>query len=184
MSEIITQRVFSWANLALLLFGMSFVLPASAEPGNDNRAPALGHCQNLKVPPGHKVAFYAYAEGVQNYSWNGTSWVFLGPEAVLYANTEADGVVGTHYIGPTWESNSGSYVVGAVLERCTPNLNAIPWLLLGAVESDGPGIFDGVTYIQRVNTVGGLAPTGPGELVGDVARVPYTAEYFFYRRHK
>lgn len=184
MAEVMTRRGFSWAVLSLVLFGTCFVLPASAEPGNDNRPPDVGHCQNLQVPPGHKVAFDVYAEGVQIYRWNGTSWVFLGPEAVLYAGIEANGVVGTHYVGPTWESNSGSYVIGAVLERCTPNPNAIPWLLLGAVESDGPGIFDGVTYIQRVNTEGGLAPSVPGDFLGDVARVPYTAEYFFYRLHK
>lgn len=183
MAKIIARRFINGANLALFLIGISCVLPARAEPGNDNRSPALGPCQNLQVPQGHKVAFYAYAEGVQIYGWNGTSWVFLGPEAVLYAGAEANGVVGTHYFGPTWESNSGSYVRGAVLQRCTPNPNAIPWLLLRAVESDGPGPLDGVTYIQRVNTVGGLAPSGPGELPGDVARVPYTAEYFFYR-HK
>ena len=46
----------------------------------------------------------------------------------------------------------------------------------------GPCIFNGVSFIQRVNTVGGgLAPSDPGGLLGEVARVPYTAEYFFYR---
>ena len=35
--------------------------------------------------------------------------------------------------------------------------------------------------IQRVNTVGGKAPTAPGDYVGELVRVPYTAEYFFYR---
>jgi hypothetical protein len=54
--------------------------------------------------------------------------------------------------------------------------------LLRAVDSDGPGIFDGVTYIQRVNTVGGIAPAAPGNFPGEQARVPYTADYFFYRK--
>jgi len=35
---------------------------------------------------------------------------------------------------------------------------AIPWLRLGAVISSGPGVLDDTTYIQRVNTVGGIAP--------------------------
>jgi hypothetical protein len=56
--------------------------------------------------------------------------------------------------------------------------------LLGAVSSEGPGIVHRVTYIQRVNTVGGLAPADPGDVPGEVARVPYTAEYFFYRAHR
>ena len=72
-------------------------------------------------------------------------------------------------------------VVGQVLERATPDPNAIPWLLLKAKSTDGPGIFAEVTYIQRVNTVGGKAPTAPGDYVGELVRVPYTAEYFFYR---
>jgi len=184
MAEFFGRRVVKWASLALLLFGTSFVVPVRAEPQYDHRAPDLSHCQNLQVPARHKVALHAYAEGVQIYRWNGASWVFLRPEAVLYASAEANGVIGAHYVGPTWESNSGSYVVGTVLERCTMDLDAIPWLLLGAIDSDGPGILDGVTYIQRVNTVGGLAPSDPGELIGDVARVQYTADYYFYRQHQ
>jgi len=74
-------------------------------------------------------------------------------------------------------------VVGAVVDRCTPDPTAIPWLLLRAVSSEGPGPFHRVTHIQRVNTVGGTAPTDPGGFVGDVAEVPYTAEYYFYREH-
>jgi len=166
------------AGAALALWGVG--IPAWAQPGHDNRAPNLGEYQNLKVEAGNKVAFHAYAEGVQICSWSGTSWVFVKPEAVLYAGEEG-GVVGIHYAGPTWESPSGSYVVGAVIDRATPNPSAIPWLLLGAVHSDGPGIFDGITFIQRVNTVGGIAPAAPGNYPGEVARVPYTAHYYFYR---
>ena len=91
-----------------------------------------------------------------------------------------NGIVGIHYAGPTWESNSGSKVVGTVLERCTPDPDAIPWLLLKAVSNEGPG-FSRVTFIQRVNTVGGIAPTDPGDFVGEEVEVPYTTEYYFYR---
>jgi hypothetical protein len=166
------------AALALLLLALA--APVGANPGRDNRAPDLGDFQNLKVPTGNKVAFHAYAEGVQIYRWSGTGWVFVAPEALLYAGTDDDPVA-IHYAGPTWESASGSKVVGRVLERSTPDPASIPWLLLEAVDSEGPGIFHGVTYIQRVNTVGGTAPAYPGDFPGDVARVPYTAEYYFYR---
>jgi len=167
------------AVLALLL--LTLVAPAGADPGNDYRAPDLGDCQDLQVEAGNEVAFHVYAEGVQIYRWNGMSWTFVAPEAVLFADAGEDGVVGIHYAGPTWESVSGSKVVGMVLKRCTPDPDAIQWLLLGAVSNEGPGIFQQVTFIQRVNTVGGKAPTYLGELPGEVARVPYTAEYFFYR---
>jgi hypothetical protein len=173
--------VLTLVTLALLL--LILVAPAAAKSGNNNRVPDLGNCQNLQVPEGNKVAFHVYAEGVQIYVWNSTNWAFVAPEAVLSADAGFKGVVGTHYGGPTWESNSGSKVVGAVLERCTPDPDAIPWLLLEAASTEGPGIFQQVTYIQRVNTVGGLAPTDPGDFVGEEARVPYTTEYLFYRAH-
>ena len=60
--------------------------------------------------------------------------------------------------------------------------NAIPWLLLQAVSNEGDGKFSDVTYIQRVNTVGGTAPATAGDAMHLEARVPYTAEYFFYRK--
>jgi len=157
---------------------------ALAEPSHDNRAPDLSDYPRLQTPAGHKVAFVAYAEGVQIYRWNGTGWVFSGPQAVLYSSEKAHGIVGTHYVGPTWESNSGSYVVGSVLERYSPNSNAIPWLLLIAVDTDGPGLFDKVTYVQRVHTVGGLAPVAPGAFIGQEIGVPYSADYYFYRLQK
>jgi len=72
-------------------------------------------------------------------------------------------------------------VVGKRVDFCSPDSTAIDWLLLQAVSTDGPGVFSQVTYIQRVNTTGGLKPTTPGSSVGAVARAPYTAEYYFYR---
>jgi hypothetical protein len=37
-----------------------------------------------------------------------------------------------------------------------------------------------VTFIQRLNTAGGLAPATAGAAIGQEARVPYTADYLFY----
>jgi hypothetical protein len=168
--------------LALLL--LALVSPVGAEPGNDNRAPDLGDCQNLQAPEGNKVASRVYAAGVQIYRWNGTSWGFDGPEALLYADAGYQGVVGIHYKGPTWESLSGSMVVGEALWECTADPDSIPWLLIRAKSNSGPGIFDRVTFIQRVNTVGGKRPAFSGSVVGQTERVPYTTEYYFYRAHR
>ena len=66
-------------------------------------------------------------------------------------------------------------------DRCTPNGDAVPWLLLDAVSHVGRGVFHGVTHIQRVNTVGGKAPTEDGTFTDQMRGTPYTAEYFFYR---
>jgi hypothetical protein len=151
----------------------------------DLRAPDLpAACRNIEAPAGHKVSFRVDAVGVQVYRWNGSAWDFVAPVANLYASENYRGEVGFHYAGPTWESNGGSKVVARRVAGCSPDSNAIAWLLLQTTATDGAGIFGDVTYVQRVNTVGGLAPTTPGEFVGREARVPYTTEYYFYRARR
>ena len=155
--------------------------PVGARSDAAARFPDLGACETLlKVPVGSTVAFHAFATGVQIYRWSGTSWAFVAPAADLFAAAGTHGLIGTHFGGPTWQTVSGSRVVGTVSGRCTPNPAAIPWLVLDAV-ADGPGVFQGTKFIQRLNTVGGNAPTAPGSTVGEEARVPYTADYYFYR---
>lgn len=161
---------------ALLLLCATAALAAQAD--TDNRAPEVPH--DIAVPAGNKVHFHALGVGVQIYTWNGSSWGAAVPEATLF---HAEGVVAIHFAGPTWESNSGSRVVGALPPvSVTVDTNAIPWLRLKAATAEGPGIFADTTYIQRVNTVGGKAPSADGTVVGQVARVPYAADYFFYRK--
>jgi hypothetical protein len=158
---------------------------ASTTLATDQRAPEVP--TTIAVEAGHRVSFHAYAEGVQIYICvqNPTdptkfSWVLKAPEAVLFDN---DGnVVGLHYGGPTWESNSGSVVVGVRVSGINMDPTAIDWLLLRAGDTDGPGIFNRTTFIHRVNTVGGRAPAvATADDFGKELRVPYTAEYFFYR---
>jgi hypothetical protein len=169
--------------LSTIAFGHASVTFALSADGAIP-APALpSGCEALAAPAGHEAVLKVYAVGVQIYRWNGTSWAFVAPEANLFASPNYRGLIGTHYGGPTWESNSGSLVVssGTTAVPCTPDPTAIPWLRLTAVSSNGPGVFDGVTYIQRVNTVGGLRPAAPGETIGQEARIPYTTEYYFYK---
>jgi hypothetical protein len=150
----------------------------TALAGNDNRAPAVP--DEIVVPVGNNVHFHGFGVGFQIYTWNGTDWGKAVPEATLFDN---DGnIVSIHFAGPTWESNSGSRVVGTDAIPVTVDTNAIPWLRLNAVMAQGPGIFANTTFIQRVNTTGGKAPFENGTFVGQVARVPYTADYFFYRQ--
>ena len=180
LAQAFRPRAAGVSAVATLL--LALVTTVGAEPGNDNRAPELvGDCAKLRVEAGNKVVAHGYAIGVQIYRWDGTAWVFVAPDAVLYEDPDFHGEFATHFAGPTWESSSGSKVVGTVDKKCTPDPDSIPWLLLKASASEGPGIFDGVTFIQRVNTVGGLAPTTGGSATGEEVRVPYTAEYFFYR---
>ena len=86
-----------------------------------------------------------------------------------------------HYAGPTWEAPDGSKVVGKVLvNELAPKAGAIPWLLL-STESSGSGVLAGVRFVQRVNTSGGLGPTGAFPTTGTERRVDYTADYIFYK---
>ncbi len=144
---------------------------------------------DLEVPAGNHLIHHVYARGFQIYRCtvapDGSHvWTFVAPDAILYANAGYNGQTGTHYAGPIWESNSGSMVRGAVDKIVpSPDPNAVPWLLLHAVSSTGPGIFKDVTFIQRLNTSGGKAPATVCDSPGTEVRVPYTAEYYFYKAH-
>jgi hypothetical protein len=177
--QLVHSQFMSALSGVLLFMGASTL---GAESAGDTREPELpAACADIAAPAGNKVSFQTYAIGAQVYRWDGAAWVFVAPAAILYANADYDGEVGTHYAGPTWESNSGSMVVARRVAGCTPDANSIPWLLLEAVSTEGPGVFKRVTFIQRVNTVGGLAPSTPGTFAGEVKEVFYTATYVFYR---
>src|SRR5262245_61795324 len=118
------------AAVAFVLAGLalSSVPAARAE---DFAPPALpAGCGSIQVQAGNEVTFHAYALGVQVYRWNGTSWVFVEPRAMLFADRNYRGRVGIHYAGPTWESNGASSVLGRRVQGtgCTPDPTAIAWL--------------------------------------------------------
>lgn len=140
----------------------------------------------LKTPDDSRLAFYYDAIGVQIYTCQATStgyaWTFQAPEAKLFDRRGQ--LVVKHYGGPTWESVSDhSKVVAKKLKEFTAHADAIPELLLEATVHDGKGEMDDVSYIQRLETVGGLAPTSGCDAahLGATARADYTATYFFYR---
>jgi hypothetical protein len=183
MFAIHIQRAFA----LVVLFIAAGLAPVSVFASSDlsltGRSPdlPLPLCEGIRVPEGNRFAYKAYAVGVQLYRWNGTAWTLVEPIATLFADPDYKAKVGTHYLGPTWEGNSGGKVVASRVNQCTPDASAIPWLLLSTVTAEGPGVFGSVTFIQRVNTRGGLIPTAPGTSIGAVAPVPYTAEYYFYK---
>ncbi len=101
---------------------------------------------------------------------------------------------------PTWRSSlDGSVVWGKVLatpvaagsHASCPNNGAIPCLLLQTIGSKaGPSGGRGLsqtTFIQRLNTKDGSAPaTGCSAStdVGTQRLVPYTADYYFFRKEQ
>ena len=141
----------------------------------------------IQVPAGHTLSETAHAIGVQIYSCNGTAWTLVAPRANLYDRRGRFRI--SHFAGPTWMHRDGSHVVGRVVAPA-PAAGTIPWLLLSAA-AGGAGPYGStladVTYIQRVNTTGGVAPAAAGcnaSSAGTVAEVPYTADYRFWKAKK
>ena len=179
-----TQWIHTGACLSTLACLALAAASATSARAEDNRAPEVPF--EITVPDQNQVHFHGFARGVQIYTWNGNDWGNAVPRATLF---DDDGnVVVSHFgtaNGPAWRSNSGSEVVGKLPPKradVDPD-NAIPWLLLEANAdlTHGPGILGGTTFIHRVNTAGGLAPRVAGTQIGQVAEVPYIADYFFYR---
>ena len=145
-----------------------------------------------KLKPGanESLAMIVPAKGVQIYECRAKKdqagayeWAFVAPEADLFDSGGKK--IGKHYGGPHWEAADGSKVVGAVKERAdAPAAGAIPWLLLGAKSVGPEGSFSKVTSIQRVSTVGGVAPKDgcSQAAAGKPARVNYTADYYLFTR--
>jgi hypothetical protein len=169
------------------------IIPAHSTSADESKIKPPEVPDIIKVPEGNKVIWHAYASGVQIYQVTQSLtdptvylWTFIAPSATLYGNSSYSTVVGTHYAGPTWQATvgrkAGQFVVGLKLQSSIVDATAVAWLLLQSVPSTDVNYYDQVTYIQRVNTTGGLAPvTGAdADHLGEQASIPYTAEYYFY----
>jgi hypothetical protein len=174
-----------WATEAVLLLAV-IAGCTSMQPAQ----PLVQVPDKLKAGADETLAMIVPARGVQIYECRAKKdasgeyeWAFVAPEADLF---DAYGArIGKHYAGPHWESNDGSKIVGAVKANSPAAApDAIPWLLLGAKSAGPVGAFSNVTSVQRVNTVGGIAPkTGCSQATaGAPARVNYTADYYFLTR--
>jgi hypothetical protein len=147
----------------------------------------------LQVPAGQKLTRALHATGVQIYQCKASArdpsrytWVYQEPKADLSDRSGKD--VARHYAGPTWEAEDGSKVVGDVVARtdapgaAAPAPNGIQWLLLKAKSNTGKGVFAKVQSIQRLHTIGGLAPQDSCDAsrADQRTRVAYSADYYFY----
>jgi hypothetical protein len=131
---------------------------------------------------------------------SGFAWLLFTPEATLFNDHGKQ--LTTHFFSPnpaengtiraTWQDSRDSSIVwgGRAIPSTDPafvDKDAVAWLLLPmAGTQEGPTGGDTLTktsFIQRVHTAGGLAPSdGCSQLadVGAKAFMPYTADYFFY----
>lgn len=185
--------------LACLAVGLSVSSAATARAGEVTPPPVPA---NLEVPEGNRAFRMMHAVGTQNYIClvAGQAWTFVGPQATLF-DDENDQVI-THFLSPnpvesglaraTWQhSKDTSSVWGLAIQSSidpafvTPG--AIPWLLLRVVGAQaGPTGGEKLvpaTFIQRVNTAGGSAPSPTCAQAGARAFVPYETDYVLYKAH-
>jgi hypothetical protein len=154
----------------------------------------------IQVPAGNQPFRVAHAAGTQDYVCLATGWASTayGPQATLF-NDDKEQIL-THFLSaypvgsdsffPAWQDSrdtSTAWASPVQDAKYTPDPTAIPWLLLKVVgKAVGPTGGDKMivtTYIQRVNTTGGLKPsTSCSE--GDKYLVPYMADYYFYKAAK
>ena len=145
------------------------------------------------LPKGNSRVVTYFAEGVQKYkakqkegSPSEFVWVFVAPRANLYDST--NGKVGTHSAGPTWQlTGTTDSIFGAHFS--TPKIApsgdpaSIDWLLL-TLKKEPTGIFANVSYIQRIATKGGKAPSLAPTSITDTIDVQYTAVYRFTKKNQ
>jgi hypothetical protein len=195
----ITRRIvpIACATALAVAFTVSLPQPVHADPVPNT----------IQVPAGNTAFLEGHAVGTQNYiclplpSGAGFAWTFFGPQATLFDDNDAQVI--THFLSPnpaegdtaraTWQHSEDTSTVWAIAiaSYSTSGFNSrgdIPWLLLKVVGAqDGPTrgpALTRTTYIQRLNTSGGVAPsTGCTQStdVGKRALVPYTADYVFYK---
>ncbi|MEV5717545.1 DUF3455 domain-containing protein [Amycolatopsis mediterranei] len=130
----------------------------------------------IKVPAGNRALASYPAEGVQIYGCTNGAWALIQPAAVLSRHGKP---VALHSKGPVWTSIVDGSTVGAAAAANAPREGAIPELLLKANLNTGDGIFSKVTYVQRLNTRGGVAPAGTCT-DGAQTAVRYSADYAFW----
>jgi uncharacterized protein DUF3455 len=169
----------------LLIVGQALSMPMSAA-ASAGAPPSVPEA--IAVPPGSVLLFSRHARGVQIYECQNGQWAFHAPRALLF-DRHSHRPTAIHYggidrnltPGPWWESlRDGSRIrAGNAVSAPSPNANSIPQLRLDVLERQGTGVFTPVSYIQRLNTTGGVGPTG-GCQPGARRSVPYTADYYFY----
>ena len=143
----------------------------------------------VQVPGGHQVAMETVGMGEITYQCSPIKdmsdqfeWAFVGPDARL--NDRSCKHIGKYHGPPaTWESMDGSKLTATQIAVAPNGSGNIPSQLVKGNPAMGSGAMTGVTYIQRVNTLGGVAPASPCAAGNAGAKqvVKYQAEYIFYK---
>jgi len=199
-----TRRILLTACATALAVAFTVSLPPPAHAAARVTPPPVP--ANIQVPAGNKAFLKGHAVGTQDYiclpSGSGFAWTFFGPQATLFNN---DKQVITHFLSPNpiengtvraaWQHSQDTSIVWAQVKPGNSSSDSnfvapgtIPWLLLQVVgaqdQPTGGHKLKATTFVQRLNTSGGVAPSTGCTLstdVGKKALVPYKADYFFYQ---
>lgn len=163
--------------MAMYLFGQTMVLAGESAT------------EMIKVPDAKNLQTILHAKGDQIFTCSHErqtyNWTWQAPDAQLFDGQNST-PVGTHGAGPIWKHQDGSSVKAKIVQKVdAPDKTAAPWLLLEATENQGKGIFSQTGFILRINTQGGLSPVAEEcneSQLNVEKRVPYSADYNFYRK--
>src|SRR5215217_7485393 len=184
-----TSRVSQFVIGCLTVLALGGVLAATAAAKPAPQTAPGDTLDPRTYAPDSQLFLVVHASGVQKYTCqaNGT-WLFTDPEATLYKTTGVPTPIGTHFLNfatgrPVWQLKDDSSVEAARTQMASGGTGNIARLLLQAVVttagSDGDRLTS-TTWVQRLNTSGGVAPGGTC-VPGDHTAVPYSADYFFWR---
>ncbi len=141
----------------------------------------------IKVPPGHRVLFKAYARGVQVYACPGVQ--IPAPFAILLkSDRPGEDLLGIHYLEaniPVWQALDGSKCIGELQEArelLSPDPESLAWWLIPARSGGNAGLLSRVTFVQRLFTQGGQTQAEDWKLraEGNPMLVEFSAQFFFY----
>jgi len=206
----ITRRLLIVAWTTTLVLGFMVSLPQLAHAQDTISPPMVP--PGLDVEAGNEVFLLGRGVGTQNYvcapcdptNQNcplGVAFTLFTPQATLF-NDQGEQLI-THFSSPnpneggairvSWQdSRDTSSVWAKLVKAAIVRSDSIPWVLLNVKDTGtqaGPtgDRLTKTTFMQRVNTVGGLAPAvgclSSADL-GHQAFIPYTADYFFYKKSK
>jgi hypothetical protein len=148
--------------------------PGGATP--NSQLPAAIQVDEAKF----KVVASFVGIGKQVYSCKDNAFAFQEPVAGLLSRGVQAAI---HGKGPFWASFDGSHVDGSPTvppSSAQPDPKSIPWLkLIGTSTPNTTGVFSNIAFVQRLDTRGGVAPTGTCTAPKTVA-VDYTANYVFW----
>ncbi|KAJ3270008.1 hypothetical protein HDV01_000719 [Terramyces sp. JEL0728] len=170
------------------MFTVLLAALVSSAPSSYSYSLFNGVPNELQPPSGTKLMAKYFGSGTQNYVCQATGWVLDSADAVLskHSFTLQHPEVSHYFVNgkPTWRFlQDESVVTGKADVKTVVTKTDIPWILLESVPalSSTTGKFSKVTYVMRVHTKKGVAPTSACN-VGDSIRVAYNADYWFFTK--